>query len=254
MDRDDWARVRTLLAAPERKQRGWSNGNARKYELSGSVRCAGTMPDGSVCGHVMVSMTASRLRGPSFICSRLATGGCGQMRIAMEHLERYVEAQAFARVDTPELRAALASQGKDVDETEKALRTEVQADEVRLRRLTAEYDDDEITQAEYRRRRKRLTDRLDANQRALRDATRSRVHVALPSGNELRTQWPHKDNVWKRTILSALIERIDISRHPAGMASNLTPRRDEPEGDFKIRLERHRIAVLRKRVSVQWWQ
>jgi hypothetical protein len=55
VDRDDWERVRTLLTATDRKLRGWSNGNARKYALSGLVFCA-------TCKRVLVSMTASRTR------------------------------------------------------------------------------------------------------------------------------------------------------------------------------------------------
>ncbi|MET7398848.1 hypothetical protein ABZS66_35705 [Dactylosporangium sp. NPDC005572] len=68
-----------------------------------------------------------------------------------------------------------------------------------------------------------------------------------------RVQWPDKDNVWKRTILSAAIERIEISRHPAGLATNHTPRRVESDRDFETRFERHRAEVLRQRVNVQWW-
>ncbi len=257
VDRDDWERLRVLLSADERKTSNWrmaGNGNARKYELSGLAFCAGTMPDGMPCGRVMVSMTATRLRGPSFICAKLATGGCGQMRIAMDHLERYIEEQVFAVVDTPELRAAIAAQGKDVDETEKALRAAIAKDDTALRQLTDEYDDGDIPRDEYRRRRARITDRLEIARKALADATRSRVHVTLPSGGELRAQWPVKDNVWKRTILNAVIERIEISRHPAGVASNLTPRRTETDDEFALRLERHRATVLRERVNVLWWQ
>lgn len=246
VDRQDWERLRTTLTNPDRKLRDWTHGNARKYELSGLVYCA-------TCKHVMVSMTASRLRGPSFICNRLSTGGCGQMRIAMRHLERYMEEQVFAVVDTPELRAALAARGHEATDQEKELRATIVRDEAALHRLTEDYDDGDIPRPEYRRRRARITERLDAAQRTLAQVTRARVAVTLPSGDELRAQWPNRDNAWKRTILSSVIERIEVSRHPAGVASNLTPRRDESEQDFNVRLERHRAEVLRRRVHVQWW-
>jgi site-specific DNA recombinase len=104
VDRDDWQRLRTLLGAPERKVRGFSNGNARKYELSGLVFCAD-------CKRVMVSMSSNRERADgekihrlSFTCNELATGGCGSMRIEMHHLERYIEAMLFTRADSPEVR------------------------------------------------------------------------------------------------------------------------------------------------------
>jgi hypothetical protein len=59
--------------------------------------------------------------------------------------------------------------------------------------------------------------------------------------------------VWKRTILSSVIERIEISRHPAGVASNLTPRATETDNAFNARLANHRADVLERRVSVRWW-
>ena len=175
------------------------------------------------------------------------------MRIAMEHLERYVEEQVFAVVDTPQLRAALAARGHDATDRETDLRATIVREEAALRRLAEDYDDGDVPRPEYRRRRARITERLDAAQKALAEVTRTRLAVTLPSGDELRAQWPNRDNVWKRTILSSVIERIGVSRHPAGVASNLTPRRDEPEQEFKIRLERHRAEVLRRRVHVQWW-
>lgn len=246
VDRDDWNRLRTLLTAPERRDSNFNNGNARKYALSGLVFCA-------TCGRVMVSMTASRLRGPSFICNKLSTGGCGQMRIAQEHLERYIVAQVFTRADSPDLQAAIAASAEDIDEAEKTLRQAIADDERRLLRAEEEYDADEITKAEYQRRRNRIREKLEANEAALAKATRSRVHTRLPSGTELRAVWDTKDNIWKRTMLSSVIERIEVSRHPAGVASNLTPRRGEDLDAFANRLDFHRAEVLRQRVTVHWW-
>jgi hypothetical protein len=252
VDRDDWQRVCTLLAAPERKLRGFNNGNARKYALSGLVFCA-------ECQRVMVSMTATRVvrgervRRLSFVCNQLATGGCGSMRIEMEHLERYVFAQVFTAADSPELRAAMSATADDINEAEQALHKMIFDGERRLERVEDEYDAEEITKVEYRRRRAKIMKQLEADRAALAKATRSRVHTRLPSGTELRAMWPDKDNTWKRTILASVVERIEVSRHPAGVASNLTPRRGEDSEAFSQRLDLHRLQVLRQRVSVQWW-
>jgi len=96
-------------------------------------------------------------------------------------------------------------------------------------------------------------ERLDVAQNALSAAIHARVHVAIPSGNELRAQWPQRDNVWKRTILSSVIERIEISRHPAAVATNLTARATETDNQPHSRLANHRADVMEVRVSVQWW-
>ncbi|TDC86150.1 hypothetical protein E1193_00330 [Micromonospora sp. KC606] len=253
VDRDDWQRVCTLLAAPERKLRGFNNGNARKYALSGLVFCA-------ECQRVMVSMTATRVvrgqrvRRLSFVCNQLATGGCGRMRIEMAHLERYVFEQVFTRADSPELRAAMSATADDIDEAEQTLHKSISDGERRLERVEDEYDAEEITKVEYRRRRAKIMQQLEADRAALAKATRSRVHTRLPSGRELRAVWAYKDNTWKRTILASVIEHIKVSRHPAGVASNLTPRRDEASEAFSQRLDLHRAQVLGQRVSVQWWR
>jgi len=179
----------------------------------------------------MVSMTATRViqgervRRPSFVCNELATGGCGSMRIKMSQLERYVREQLFTRADSPALRAAMSATSDDIDEAEQSLRKSISDGERRLERVEDEYDAEEITKAEYRRRRSKILERLDADRAALARATRSRVHTRLPSGAELRAAWADRDDTWRRTVFASVIERIEVSRHPAGVASNLTPRR-----------------------------
>jgi hypothetical protein len=113
-----------------------SHAKPNELALSGLVFCA-------ECDHVMVSMTAGRLRGPSFICREIATGGCGKMRISMDHLERFAMEQVYPVVDT---RSAMPSADDDGDE-ERQLRAAISEDERRLERLEQEYDD-EITKNE----------------------------------------------------------------------------------------------------------
>lgn len=48
-------------------------------------------------------MTASRLRGHSFVCSKIPYDGCGKVRISHQPLEDYLREQALARLDTPRL-------------------------------------------------------------------------------------------------------------------------------------------------------
>jgi hypothetical protein len=101
------------------------------------------------------------------------------MRIEMHHLERYIEEMVFLRADSPELRAAIATKAEDIDDSEKQLRQAIADDERRLRRAEEEYDDDEITKSESQRRRRRILERVEANEAALAEATKSRVHTRL---------------------------------------------------------------------------
>ncbi|MBM0259362.1 recombinase family protein [Micromonospora sp. 4G55] len=246
VDREDWQRVCEILADPSRRK---SETNQRKYMLSGLVFCH--------CGNRMTSTSAKRTEGPTYECSK-ALGGCGRARIVMRPLEEYIAEQVFTRLDSPALRAAMARDREGVDDTERELRKAVADDEEGLIRLGDERDDNLIGEAEYRRRRARLTDRLEANRAALDRATRKRAHTRLPSGTDLRAVWADRDDVWKRTILASVIERIDIGPHPinpeTGRLFTSAPprRRGEPEEAWRDRFELHRAKVFSQRVSVTW--
>lgn len=242
VDRDDWQRLRQMLGG--RTSSNFNNGNARKYALSGLVFCAD-------CGNTMVSMTALRLRGPSFICSKVASAsGCGSMRISMLNLERFVMVQVYDYVNTPAFREAVkaAQASTQASDEQRALRRSITRDEASLRRLADEYDDNQMTKAEYRRRRDRLQERIDATQKQIIVA---RPTIAIP--DDLPEQWAHRDAAWKRIILASIIERIEISRHPEGMASVIgTPRRGESQSEFAKRRDAYAARVLTQRVNVVW--
>ncbi|MFD6771184.1 zinc ribbon domain-containing protein [Micromonospora chalcea] len=249
MDRDDWQRVCEILADPARRK---SETNQRKYMLSGLVYCH--------CGNRMTSTSAKRTEGPTYECSpnKLNKGGCGRARIVMRPLEEYIAEQVFTRLDSPELRAAMAREREGVDDTERDLRKAVADDERPLIELADERDDNLIGEAEYRRRRARLTDRLEANRAALDKATAARVHTRLPSSTDLRAIWADRDAVWKRTMLASVIERIDIGPHPinpeTGRLFTSAPprRRGEDQDAWRDRFELHRAQVFSQRVTVTW--
>jgi hypothetical protein len=54
-------------------------------------------------------------------------------------------------------------------------------------------------------------------------------------------------------MLASIIERIEISKHPEGLATNLTSRKGEAPDAFAHRLDLYRAKVLRQRVTVAWW-
>ncbi|MEH1098195.1 recombinase family protein [Micromonospora sp. CPCC 205561] len=246
VDRDDWERVCEILAVPSRRK---SETNQRKYMLSGLVY--------HECGHRMTSTSATSSDGKTYECTKVS-GGCGRGRIVMHPLESYIAEQVFVRLDSPALRAAMARDREGVDDTERELRKAVQDDEDSLTRLGDERDDNLISEAEYRRRRARLTDRLEANRAALDKATRKRAHTRLPSGTELRKVWAGRDDVWKRTILASVIERIEIGPQPinpeTGRLFTSAPprRRGEDEDAWRQRFELHRAKVFSERVTVTW--
>lgn len=249
VDRKDWERVCEILGDPSRRK---SETNQRKYMLSGLVY--------HDCGNRMTSTSATRTEGPTYECNpnKLNTGGCGRGRIVMRPLEKYIAEQVFTRLDSPELRKAMAREREGTDDTERELRKAIKDDEESLVRLGDERDDNLISEAEYRRRRARLTDRLEANQAALDKATRGRVYTNLPTGTELRAVWDTKDDTWKRTVLASVIDRIEVGPHPINpetgrlFTSAPSRRRGETEEAWRDRFELHRAKVFAQRVTVTW--
>jgi site-specific DNA recombinase len=173
------------------------------------------------------------------------------MRISMHWLERYVTEQVFATVDDQALTAASTP---PPDDTEPDLRAEIAADERRLEPVEDEYDADEITKEEYQRRRRRIRDRMDVNSKSLERALRARTRVAVPTGDAFRDTWSERDNVWKQTVLAAMIEKVVISPHPVGQSTALPRRKGETDDQIATRREIHMASILRHRVSVRWWQ
>ena len=243
LDRDTWERVRDLLTDESRLSRPFpAGGSARKYPLSGLVRCGR-------CGQAMNSSTASKGGPAAFVCTTLVTGGCGKMRISMEPLERYVVAYVAYLLDSREWRAAMAATSDD-DEAEQALRGAVVTDERRLERLADEHDDDLIPDSEYRRRRKRLEGRIAENRQALGKLARRRAMTDLPSGSDFLDLWERWDNPTRRTFVSRVIDRVEVAPFPPGMTTNLSRRRGESDRDLRSRRDRHEATVLERRVTV----
>lgn len=245
LDERTYERLVTLLNDPARKT---STSNKRKYALSGLLYCA-------LCGNRLTSATTKKDQAASFECSKLKTGrgGCGKIKIVMEPLEAYITEQVFLALDTPDLHKAMAGDKTEADETERALRQAVTDDEEALQRLEDEKDDGHLPDDSYRRRRGRITTRLEANRRELLMATRATVHANLPTGDELRAVWSTKDNVWRRTILASVIERIDVGPHPRGVSSAPPRRSGEPLTAWRERFDTARALTFAQRTTVTWW-
>lgn len=255
VDREDWDRLQVILNDPSRNH---GKGNARKYELSGLVWCARPLDNGHmgpvnqggtpICNHRMLSTSETRLAGPAYACVP-QTGGCGRMRIAMGPLEQFIEGQVFATID---LRDATPSE-LPADDPTTDLRRAIAQDDQALIELDNERDDGLIPdRATYTRRRNRISDRLQANREALNRAVMTHTRATLPPADELRAEWADRDVVWKRTILGAVIERVYINPHPAGVTVAPPRRRGETDEAHRDRVDRHTARVLEQRVDVRW--
>ncbi|WP_326561383.1 recombinase family protein [Micromonospora sp. NBC_01796] len=239
-----WHRLRILLLDPDRRT---SETNQRRYELSGLVFCCRVI-NGKACG----TRLHSNANG-TFECPKMQ-GGCGRLRIAMEHLDRYVVDMLFYRAD--EVREALTVVAPDTDDIERDLRAALVADDEALRTVADERDDGKIQKPEYDRRRTRIEDRMATTRAKL--AAIVRTPANMPTGTELRRVWNERDVTWRRTMFGMFIQRIDIGPHPTNpdtgrpLASAPSRRRGETEEAWRERFDLARAHILAQRVTVTW--
>lgn len=252
LDRETWDQVREVLLDPARTDpsRSWMQDTSRKRALSGLLKCGAHYDDGRQCGHTLVSQP---YRGQaSMICHSQSTGGCGHLRIAYEPVETWVARLLIARLDRPQMRRALKAERPDNRAEVKQLRRAVAADERALRNLEDERDDDpSMTTATYRRRRDRITARIEASRHVLAQIVgRSAVEVA--SGRDLADRLATASVEQQRSLFEHFIERIVIAPHPAGVTTTVTRRRDEPDDEYDARVKAHRELILSERVKIEW--
>lgn len=209
-------RLVTVLTDPSRKK---SEVNQRRHLLIGLLSCG-------LCGQRL----RSKSQPPSYECTRVAShkDACGKIKIAREPIEQFITEAVFAALDSPEFRKARAETREDATEAEVAAQDTVTRWERSLAQLIDERDDPAIAMpdAEYKQRRARITANIDTARQALVTASRGVVHTNLPALDELRKVWPDRDNTWRRTIVSAVIDHIDVYPHPPDMAP-LAPRRSQ---------------------------
>ncbi|WP_212993699.1 recombinase family protein [Actinoplanes auranticolor] len=249
LDEATWEVLCDILNDPERKK---STSNQRKYPLSGLVFCP--------CGNRLTSTSDKAKQASSFECSSVKTSkaGCGKIRIVMAPLERYIVQQVFTRLDSPQMRRAVATEQDGAHTAERDLRKAVRDDERALERLEDEYDDGGLAEDRYKRRKGRITRRLEDTRAALLAVTEKATRANLPTGAELRAVWDTKDNTWKRTMLGSIIERIQVGPQPINpKTGRLFPsapprRRNEDEDAWRQRFDLERAKQFALRVSVTW--
>lgn len=242
VDQQDWDRVVALLNDPSRRERGRNFGTARKYPLSGILSCA-------ICDTTLTSMTATRLRGYSFVCSKIPYDGCGKVRIAHHPLEDWIREQVFARLDTPTLDPP-ADEGLRARET--ALHDELRKLGEQSKRAKLGYVEGILTNAESKAELARIADESASVETELAELTATSVRENIPRGKRLRELWSIKDPTWQRQILGSVIETVRIAPYPKGVTTTLTRFKAESDDEYQARKLGWQLEVLEARVTVVW--
>lgn len=184
-------RLRAILEDPARRT---SHGQAPRL-LTGIAVC-------SKCGTSLVSQPKSG-GIPSYSCRKLS-GGCGSTRIAGEPLDDLITEAVFRRFDRADLPAA------------RPPRTDLDADrelveiEARLVELGEAWADGELDRAGWRAAAARLEDRRREITATIQTDTTTSVVDGYVGDGLLRSAWPEMNGEQRRTVLSAVLDRVVI--------------------------------------------
>lgn len=212
---EDGERLRRKLLDPARR----TNRTARRYLLSGMLRCG-------VCGATLKSTPKEGRR--RYGCSMVAgTPGCGRIFIFAEMLEEFIVAAVLHRLDSPGLLTAADPGG---DERQRVLAAAIDADDAKLKDLADMWADGELSRAEWKSARDRITVRREA---ATRDLARLRQADAIVAyvgrGEELRASWATLNLSRQVAIVKTVLAGATIMPASKPGRTGLDPERVVPE-------------------------
>jgi site-specific DNA recombinase len=196
--------LQLLLTDPARR----TNRTARRYLLSGLVRC-------SLCGATMVSVPKDAYR--RYLCrSGVHAGGCGRLAITADPLEVFVSEAVLLRLDSPALHDALVGRAPDAHQAGDLSRL-VAEDSAQLDELARMYAAKDITAAEWLVARKEVEARRAANRRLLSQAAGSAaLNGLLGNGDALRASWAGLNLTRQVAIIKAVVQHVSVRQGRAG--------------------------------------
>ncbi len=198
IDRDHWERLRARVLDPGRRK----GGRPREYLLTGGIAVCG------VCGADLVARPRAGHR--SYVCAKgVNFAGCGKIRMKADPFEAEVRDQVIAALAGPGLRAALEA---DDDGDQGALYDRLRADEEALHALEVDfYTEGALSKAGYLAAREKLAARIEETRSRLARTDRSGVLADLPESEDaLRAEWQSRSVAWRRSLVAALVESVEV--------------------------------------------
>jgi hypothetical protein len=213
--RTETARIRAILASPERRK----NGTPRRYLLVRLLKCAH-------CGATMVSRPRED-GARRYICAGgVNFTGCGKTYILADTLEQFVVEAVLVRLDSRELAGPLKSNGADPDAS--YWQQEADDADAQLNELARLHGEGVIRLTEWLSARKPIEQRRETATRELRRLTRTEA-IADHVGNaaELRRAWATLSLNRQHAIVSAVLDHVVIGPARRGL-NRFDPGRLEP--------------------------
>jgi hypothetical protein len=145
-----------------------------------------------------------------YVCLKTpGTPGCGKTSTKAEPVEELVTEMVFATVDGPELKASFESRGESEDGLFEALGRDEQSLEALAKDF---YADHLLSREEFLAARTALNERLEANRMKLaKRSSRGALGPFVGNAGLLRETWKTASLEWRRSIIGALLERVEIS-------------------------------------------
>lgn len=199
----DHLRLTRLLRDPARRK----GGRPREYLLTGGVAACG------LCGHPL-SARPKTGGARCYVCANspaVGLAGCGKIRQLADPLEALVAEAVLQRLASPALFDALAQRTEAGGSDDAADR--LRAAEDALSELDADYYD---LRRLPRVRYLETSGRLEAEAQAARDSlsrrTGSEALMGVPHGERaLRAAWDAGTVSWRRALVGAVVERVDLA-------------------------------------------
>jgi site-specific DNA recombinase len=214
---DDGAKIRSLLANPERR----TNKSARRYLLGGLLVC-------SHCGERLVARPRAGGKRRYACAKGQGFSGCGKTYINADEVERFVSEAVLIRLDSAALQRALEQRQRKAPDAQRWL-SEMEQAQAQLVELATAYGNRELTMDELRAARKPIEQRLSSARKQLGKVSRSSVlDRYVGSGEGLRAEWDSLDLSQQHAIVAAVVDSVVVGPARRGYnrfdESRLTPR------------------------------
>ena len=176
-------------------------GTARKYLLTGIVRCG-------LCGERLKGNNRTD-QSPRYVCRKdPGYRQCGKVSTLALPVEDLVLEMLIVALDDGALADALSARGEQDDGILAAVRQDEQALEALANDF---YVEQLVTREEFFAARAGLTKRLEANRQQLaRREARGAIGAFVGAGVTLRDAWAKGTLDWRRAVVASLLDRVLI--------------------------------------------
>lgn len=193
------AQLVALLTDPARR----AGRTPRRYLLAGLARCG-------KCGTRMIANPRKEVR--RYVCAAGPnTQGCGGVSMNAEPVEEYVSEAVLMRLDSEELREALAGLSRS-DQATAALSEAIATDEARLDELASAYAEHLIDLKSWIKAGDKLRANIEAKRRELSHRSGSQVLTSyLGAGSPLRQRWGVLGLDQQQAIIKTIVDAVVIN-------------------------------------------